>query len=298
MTVRLPQVRRLDRRTWLLSAAPGRMRAAQLGPDGRGPTVVFDPAYARQRPGAFERGLTDFTARRHISWLLRELRVNVVLDVGANVGQYAEKVRRSGYTGRLVSFEPVEELCAALRDKASGDDDWHVHRCALGEEDGEAEINVVPGTMSSLLDASAFGKDWSDRLRESHTETVRVRRLQDVLDEATAGVEDPRVYLKMDTQGFDLQTFRGAGERVTELVGMQSEVSCVPIYDGMPRMAEQLAVYEGAGFEITGMFSVSRDKPTLRVIEFDVVMIGPRALEERSAAGARRGASPPPGGAA
>ena len=282
MTARLPRVRRLDRRAWLLSASPGRLRAAHLGPDGRGPTVLFDPAYARQRPGAFERVLTDFLARRHISWLLRELRVNVVLDVGANVGQYGEKLRRSGYTGRIVSFEPVAELCAELRDKAATDDDWHVHHCALGEEEGEAEINVTPGTMSSLLDPSAFGRDWSERLRESRTETVRVRRLQDVLDEATAGVEDPRVYLKMDTQGFDLQTFRGAGERVNELLGLQSEVACVPIYEGMPRMAEQLGVYERAGFEITGMFSVSRDKPTLRVIEFDVVMIGPRALEERA----------------
>jgi FkbM family methyltransferase len=283
MTVRLPRLRRLDRGTWMVATPGSRARAAQLGPDGRGPTVLFDPAYARQRPGVFERSLSDFVARRHITWLLRELRVNIVLDVGANVGQYADKLRRSGYTGRIVSFEPVAELSAALREKASADDRWHVHGCALGEEEGEAEINVVPGTMSSLLDASAFGKDWSDRLRESHTEKVRVRRLQDVLDEASAGVEDPRVYLKMDTQGFALQTFRGAGERVTELVGMQSEVSCVPIYDGMPRMAEQIGVYERAGFEITGMFSVSRDKPTLRVIEFDVVMIGPRALEERSA---------------
>src|SRR3712207_8983438 len=51
----------------------------------------------------------------------------------------------------------------------------------------------------------------------------------------------------------------------------RSEVSCLPVYDGMPLMAEQLTAYERAGFEITGMFSVSRDGPTLRVIEFDVV---------------------------
>ena len=87
----------------------------------------------------------------------------------------------------------------------------------------------------------------------------------------------------MDTQGFDLATFRGAGERVTELLGLQSEVACVPIYEGMPRMAEQLTEYERAGFEITGMFPVSRDRPSLRVIEFDVVRIGQRALQERLA---------------
>lgn len=243
---------------------------------------MFDPASARQHPGTFERALSDFVARRHITWLLRELRANVVLDVGANVGQYADRLRRNGYRGRIVSFEPVAHLSAALREKAATDDDWRVHDYALGEEEGEADINVVPGTMSSLLQASQFGKDWSGRLRQSHRETIRIRRLRDVLDEVTDGVADPRVYLKMDTQGFDLQTFRGAGDRVAELVGLQSEVSCVPIYDGMPRMAEQLTEYERAGFEITGMFPVSRDKPTLRVIEFDVVMIGPRALEERS----------------
>lgn len=272
-----------------MDAAASGMRAAHLGgAAGHGSTLLFDPAEARARPGAFERALTDFAARRHISWLLRELRVNVVLDVGANVGQYGDKLRRSGYAGRIVSFEPVADVSATLRERASTDERWQVHGYALGEEEGEAEINVVPGTMSSLLDASQFGKDWSQRLRQSHTETIRVRRLQDVWDEAVAGVRNPRVYLKMDTQGFDMQTFRGAGDRVSELLGLQSEVSCVPIYDGMPRMAEQITAYEQSGFAITGMFSVSRDKPTLRVIEFDVVMIGPRALREREAGPTRR----------
>ena len=282
MALKLPRVRRLDGRAWLVTAPSHRLKAIPLGPPGQGPTVIFDPVSAKRQPRAFERPLNEFMARRHISWLLRELRINVVLDVGANLGQYAEKLRRNGYAGRIASFEPVADLSAALREKAAGDERWQVHGYALGDEEGEADINVTPGTLSSLLDASEFGKGWSERLQKSHTETITVHRLQDVLDEATAGVKNPRVYLKMDTQGFDLATFRGAGERVTELFGMQSEVACVPIYDGMPRMAEQLTEYEGAGFEITGMYPVSRDRPSLRVIEFDVMMIGRRALEERS----------------
>ncbi len=292
MGVPLPRVRRLGGGSWLVTAPSSRARAVVLGPSGQGPTVVFDPVSAKRRSGPFERSLTDFLARRHVSWLLRELRVNVVLDVGANRGQYADRLRRSGYRGRIVSYEPVPELSAELRAKASSDDRWHVHGHALGEEDGEATINVVPdSSLSSLLDASEFGVEWMDKMRDSHAETVPVRRLQDVLDDATRGVRDPRVFLKLDTQGFDLQAFRGAGERVSEFLGLQSEVSCVPIYDGMPRMAEQLAAYEGAGFETTGMFPVSRDRPTLRVIEFDVVMIGPRGLAERLAV--RRRATAP-----
>ena len=62
---------------------------------------------------------------------------------------------------------------------------------------------------------------------------------------------------------------------IDRVVGMQSEPSCVPIYEGMPTWAEQLTAYESEGFEIVGMYEVSRDEPTLRVIEFDVVMVRP-----------------------
>ena len=99
-----------------------------------------------------------------------------------------------------------------------------------------------------------------------------------MLDDATKGIDEPRVFLKMDTQGYDLATVRGAGDRLGELLGLQSEVSCVPIYDGMPRMTEQLDAYEAAGFAISAMFPVSRHRPTLRVIEFDVVMVRPEAV--------------------
>jgi hypothetical protein len=127
--------------------------------------------------------------------------------------------------------------------------------------------------MSSLLPSSEFGKDWHDRLKESETQKISVRRLDGLFDEAIEGIDDPRVYLKLDTQGYDMQAFAGAGDRLKEIAGMQSEVACVPIYDGMPRLPDQIAAYEAAGFEITGMFPVTRHRASLRVIEFDVTMV-------------------------
>jgi hypothetical protein len=106
---------------------------------------------------------------------------------------------------------------------------------------------------------------------------VELRRLDGMLDEILApliadGIAQPRVYLKMDTQGYDLEVFRGLGDRVTEIVAMQSEVALRLIYEGMPRMPEALAVYEAAGFEITGLYPITRE-PDGRVIEYDVTMI-------------------------
>jgi hypothetical protein len=77
----------------------------------------------------------------------------------------------------------------------------------------------------------------------------------------------------MDTQGYDLEVFAGLGRWGEHVVGLQSEVAAIPLYTGMPRMAEAIARYEAAGFELTGLFPLSRHEPTGRVIEFDCVMV-------------------------
>jgi hypothetical protein len=62
---------------------------------------------------------------------------------------------------------------------------------------------------------------------------------------------------------------------------MQSELSLVPLYDGMPHLTEQLATFEDAGFQVTGMFPVVFDRATMRVIEFDAVMVRADAVRRR-----------------
>jgi FkbM family methyltransferase len=236
---------------------------------------------------AYQMALSNHVANEHIPWILRELQINCVLDVGANVGQYGQRLRSAGYEGRIVSFEPLPHIAERLRSAAEDDPDWHVIECALGDTEGKAEMTVVEGrgTTSSLLRASDFGKSWSPRLPGIRRQQVEIRRLDGVFDEAVDGLESARVFLKLDTQGYDLQAFAGGGERLTAILGLQSEVSCVPIYEGMARWPEQISAYEAAGFEATGMFPVTRDRKTLRVIEFDMVMIRPDA-RRRSRVGA------------
>ncbi len=298
------RTRRLGPKAWLVQTRTGRRRLRVLpvgtgnwlleprtrparevrpvGPRTLRTHLLLDTEAVRRDPRRFQQGMANVASAEHIAWMLRVLEVDCVLDVGANVGQYAMSLRAAGYTGRIVSFEPVASLAEQLRANAAADDDWLVVHSALGDEEGEAEINVVPGSMSSMLHSSDFGKQWAPVLQGMRPERITIRRLDRVLDEVTAGLDTPRVYLKMDTQGYDLQAFSGAGDRIKEIVGMQSEVACVPIYDGMPRLPQQIEVYEAAGFELTGMFPVTIDGASLRVIEFDAVMI--RADELRAGA--------------
>jgi FkbM family methyltransferase len=271
----------LDDTAWVLRRRGPRSRVVrQIGPPGLRADLVIDRRSLRRRFDDYEHHLLRYLGEEHVAWLLQQLDVNVVLDVGANLGQFARRLRRDGYAGRIVSFEPVPHIADRLERAAADDPDWHVLRYAVGESDETREINVGvgQGRYSSLLPVSDFGRSWSSRIDGDATVSVSVRRLDGLLDDVVDGVVDPRVYLKLDTQGYDLQAFAGVGARVADLVGMQSEMSLVPLYEGMPHLTEQLSTYEAAGFRVTGMFPVVFDRETLRVIELDAVMVRDGAL--------------------
>ena len=276
------EVAELDADTFVVSAEARRGRSVvQVGASRLRTHLVVSQDAARRSAGRVQRGLGDFTASVKLAQTLRALDINVVIDVGANRGQFAQRLREAGYRGRIASFEPLSGFVAELEEAAASDDAWEVFPYALGEEDGQTEINVDSGPLSSLLPSSEFGREWNDRLRETRRETIQVRRLDGLFDLALGDVVEPRVFLKLDTQGFDLHAFRGAGGRIKEVLGLLSEVCCVPIYEGMPRLTEQIAEYEAAGFEIAGMFPVTVHHATLRVIEFDALMVRAQAVVKR-----------------
>ena len=55
-------------------------------------------------------------------------------------------------------------------------------------------------------------------------------------------------------------------------------MALLTIYAHMPRLPEALQVYEEAGFEVAGMYPVTREGRTGRVLEFDCLMVRVDAL--------------------
>lgn len=251
----------------------GRRRRAQVRKLAPGAVLAADRELARGDWFEMETGLASYLAHGHVAALLDLYGINCVLDVGAHRGEYALHLRDAGYRGHIASFEPVPDAFANLERAATRDPAWTAYPWALGREEGRMPMNVVPDTLSSLLPATSFGARRHPRLRKPTAIDVPVLRLDAILDEVLAPVADPRPYLKLDTQGYDLEAFAGLGERVGDFIGMQSEVALLQIYEGMPRMPAALAAYEAAGFEITALYPVSRDMRTARVLEFDCVMV-------------------------
>ncbi|MET8290368.1 FkbM family methyltransferase [Streptomyces sp. NPDC005132] len=249
-----------------------------------GGRLLVDETASAADERRFQIAAAEYLCTQHVTALLEKYRVNCVFDVGANAGQYGRRLRRLGYTGRIVSFEPTADAFEKLERAAEKDDDWQVFNVGLGREDSAQSIHVGWNTMNSLLPPSDYGKDRYLRFAKTRTEDIEIRRLDGMLEKALDGITDPRPYLKMDTQGYDLEVFAGAGERIADFVGMQSEVAALRLYEGSPRMREAIATYEEAGFEITGMYPVTREETTGRVVEFDCVMVRADAVPEATSA--------------
>lgn len=224
------------------------------------------------------------TLHAQLAGLLPRMGIDLVLDVGAHWGEFGGRLRDAGYRGRIVSFEPAADAFNRLALRTEADEVWTPIRVALGRAPGTMTINVPEGSdFASFLTPNAMSLERFPQSRVIAREEVEVARLDDVYPELVARLpRRPRVFLKMDTQGWDLEVLAGAAVCVSDVVMLQSEVSARPIYEGMPDYLAALAEMRQLGFDVTGLYPVSRDAE-FRVIEFDALLIrGPRTISRTS----------------
>jgi len=205
-----------------------------------------------------------------------------VLDVGANLGQYRDFVRDEvGFQGKIVSFEPIPAHAQAMRERAGGDPDWIIENCALGAASGKATLNVMSSTtFSSFLQPKHSETrlfDASNEVRERIE--VQVKTLDDILPGLVKLHNVQSVYLKLDTQGFDLEVVRGAAQSMQRIRALQTEASVRPIYEGMPHFSTVLQELEAQGYKPSGIYP-NNDGHFPLLIEFDFHMINGRFYKE------------------
>ena len=209
----------------------------------------------------------------HLRSLLSRLKINCVIDVGANVGEYGLMLRRIGYEGRIVSIEPIREVFERLNATAAADPQWMTLNTACGSREETRAINVfAKSDLSSFLSPSP-NMPTIDPCSIERTETVNIKRLESLLDKMLSGIDEPRVFLKMDCQGFDLEVLKGAGEGLAKVQGLQSEVSAIPLYVGVPDYLEFLSYCRNLEFEPTAFFPVVNSPVSGHLVECDVVLI-------------------------
>ena len=165
------------------------------------------------------------TEARRLALILEKHRIGYVLDVGANAGQTVEGLRRSGYLGKIISFEPIKQCHDELVAKSAADPNWSIApRCALGDKDGSAELLVSEGSsLSSINSPTEAMTQAMPKVRAAAREKVPIHRLDRLMKDEIAAAGG--AFLKVDAQGHDMKVLKGA-EGIMGNISSASRLRC------------------------------------------------------------------------
>jgi FkbM family methyltransferase len=198
---------------------------------------------------------------------------DTVLDVGAYDGTYAKFLRKLGFDGRIISFEPLSEVYPKIVKRSKKDMNWIVApRMALGAEDGVKSINIAANYVSSsILDMENSHMVGAPDSIFIGSEMIRVFKL----DNVAGNYIEPQniVFLKLDVQGYELEVLEGAHKTLPFIKGLQIEISIDPLYKNQLLFKEMLNYVEQLGYELWDIQPCFRDKLTGKLLQFDGIFV-------------------------
>lgn len=157
--------------------------------------------------------------------------INLVIDVGANVGQFGIDLRNAGYRGEIFSFEPASSPFLQLQKKSEKDSLWTVFNLGLGNQVEEAVLNVATNSgLSSSILKPRLHAEFFPSIKFEKTEKIQVSTLSNIIRDRN--LSDRRILLKIDAQGYESYILEGALEFFDSVVLAYVELSLVELYRG------------------------------------------------------------------
>ena len=182
--------------------------------------------------------------------LIQRKNIATVIDVGANVGQYAAQLRKLGYAGWIHSYEPLPEAFARLQARARPDPKWRVFQLAVGDSADPVTLHIAGNSeSSSILDMAQLHLDAAPASRFVASVTVPSTTLDSILSELPA---QPTL-LKIDTQGYEGRVLAGAARSLNKIELLEIELSFFEVYVGQPLFRQIDSLLLAADFELVSL---------------------------------------------
>ncbi len=202
--------------------------------------------------------------------LIREKKINVIIDVGANSGQYASLMRDYGYKETIISFEPLLDAYNKLKKLANNDLLWETRNYALGNKNERAFINISGNSYSSsildMLDAHVESEPQSKYIGQQE---IGIKRLDEIFEEL-CNVSN-NIMLKIDVQGFEKEVLQGASNSLKSIDVVQLEMSIVPLYKDEMLFCEMIKYLKDLGFELFSLENGYFNSTTGQLLQVDGV---------------------------
>jgi len=200
--------------------------------------------------------------------------INCALDVGANMGQTRDFLRDLvGFRGDIISFEPNPAAFATLTKCIPPGENWQAIRVALGPEEGERKFNVMANDKFSSFLEPHSAPDGAGHVKKEAV-VVQVRRLDRYVAKLLAQDEHRKFFLKLDTQGFDIEVMKGLADQFLDSVPViQIELALqAAFYPKAPRMLEAVRYLRQRGYFLAAAINTLSDAQ-YRGIEMDGIFV-------------------------
>jgi FkbM family methyltransferase len=199
--------------------------------------------------------------------------IDLLIDIGANSGQFGEKMREIGYSGKMISFEPMSKAFAQLKARADADKNWDAHHCALGDEEKESEINISENSYSSSL--FSIKKELTDSVPATKViakETIKIKRLTDIISLKELSTYK-NIMVKIDVQGYEFFVLKGCAPVLPHVKLIQTEMAFVVLYENGKLYDEMIAYMKNINFELYSMIPEFYDEQSGKLMESDGIFI-------------------------
>ncbi|MCU0354276.1 MAG: FkbM family methyltransferase [Cytophagales bacterium] len=203
---------------------------------------------------------------------LQNRNLRAVLDIGANTGQFAQRIHELLPNAQIFSFEPISECYNELvRNTASIG--VKTYPFALGDSNESVAINVSRHSpSSSLLEMADLHHQTFAGTEYDHQETIQVKRLDDVA--ATLSLPEPFM-AKIDVQGFEDRVIRGGGETLRRADLIVIETSFRELYKGQVLFDGIYSQLKELGFVFAGNWTQAKSPADGSILYAESVFVKP-----------------------
>jgi FkbM family methyltransferase len=202
------------------------------------------------------------------------LGINVIFDIGANSGMFAQITLENGFSGEIISFEPTSKIYEKLKNNSQKFTNWHIHeRAAVGEECGSIMINVAgnSASSSSILPMGKAHQDADPVANFVGSERVSLITLDSVFKNYVS--QSSKCLVKIDVQGYEEQVLKGAINSLQRIDAVKLECSTVSLYDGDKTFEYYFDFFEKNGFELFDIETGFSNPVTGQLLQFDALFI-------------------------
>lgn len=198
--------------------------------------------------------------------------IDTLLDIGANTGQYAMKMRELGYKNRIISFEPLNGAFMVLKENSLKDDNWIVNNYALGDQNCKTFINVAGNSFSSsILNMLPNHIKYAPNSKYVSQQEIDIKKLDTIFNNFCNKKE--KVMLKIDTQGYEKNVINGAIESLKTIKIVQLEMSIVQLYENEILFIEMIEYLKKLGFMLFSLENGFSNPATGQLLQVDGIFV-------------------------